>query len=581
MVCHAQGYKSYKARIPNGGAVPHPCKSSTLWEGVGHFLDIGTGPRNPFGLDFAAEGLTWTTNLCRKDSDGDGRTNGQELGDPNCTWTLNSTPTQATGICDPWDSPTCLQNNVTHPLYKTQGDWLKAACKSGDFVCPAKNESGVQKVNLRLANNTAVPSKATTYMCQMFNMEAVLGSRDFHLVSTEPIIGNSEVLHHMGLFGCEDGQEMIDAPFECGMLSSSKCQTTLSVWSVGLSGDCFHPMAGVKLGRTGYKKFAIQYHWNNPNHRTDWTDTSGMKIYYTPNLRQFDAGILVSGVQSFVLPPRRQSLTVSGTCPAGCTRDLMSGPINITKAWNHMHYASIEMSIEIKRNKTHYMYLTDDPVYSYDSPQVYSYTDNPVTLLPGDEIVTKCTYSTANRNHSTLSGEGTYDEMCFGFISYFPSNNFNGEFCISAEPNVSFCAPDAGADMGCPEFYSFFNGTMVGSSSQYTQLVENCQPFSPCLEECVQYLVQLRQSSGCFQGELFELIKSQMLKYHEVGRDMMARMASCEVQVYALLHPPPTESSKLTRVTSSTVDAGALIKASLTSVTSLVLLSTFGLFLYF
>lgn len=30
-------------------------------------------------------GYTWTTALCRMDSDGDGVSNGRELGDPNCT----------------------------------------------------------------------------------------------------------------------------------------------------------------------------------------------------------------------------------------------------------------------------------------------------------------------------------------------------------------------------------------------------------------------------------------------------------------------------------------------------------------
>lgn len=34
----------------------------------------------------------WTVDLCQKDSDGDGKTNGEELGDPNCTWIAGSTP---------------------------------------------------------------------------------------------------------------------------------------------------------------------------------------------------------------------------------------------------------------------------------------------------------------------------------------------------------------------------------------------------------------------------------------------------------------------------------------------------------
>lgn len=46
----------------------------------------------------------WNRTLCEKDSDGDGLTNGQELGDPDCIWTQGSTPTAST--------------NLSHPGYK-------------------------------------------------------------------------------------------------------------------------------------------------------------------------------------------------------------------------------------------------------------------------------------------------------------------------------------------------------------------------------------------------------------------------------------------------------------------------------
>ncbi len=38
----------------------------------------------PNTQDFAKNGHQWTEALCKQDSDGDGKTNGQELGDPDC-----------------------------------------------------------------------------------------------------------------------------------------------------------------------------------------------------------------------------------------------------------------------------------------------------------------------------------------------------------------------------------------------------------------------------------------------------------------------------------------------------------------
>jgi hypothetical protein len=55
----------------------------------------GFGPRNGFGREVAEHldefgDLLWDPNLAVLDSDGDGRTNGQELQDPNGQWQRNT-----------------------------------------------------------------------------------------------------------------------------------------------------------------------------------------------------------------------------------------------------------------------------------------------------------------------------------------------------------------------------------------------------------------------------------------------------------------------------------------------------------
>ena len=45
--------------------------------------------------------LQWNAALCRKDSDGDGLTNGQELGDPDCVWKKGEAPQRTTDITHP------------------------------------------------------------------------------------------------------------------------------------------------------------------------------------------------------------------------------------------------------------------------------------------------------------------------------------------------------------------------------------------------------------------------------------------------------------------------------------------------
>ena len=50
-------------------------------------------------------GFSWTSTLCNADSDGDGQTNGEELGDPDCVWREGTQPAMTTGISHPGRCP--------------------------------------------------------------------------------------------------------------------------------------------------------------------------------------------------------------------------------------------------------------------------------------------------------------------------------------------------------------------------------------------------------------------------------------------------------------------------------------------
>ena len=97
---HAQAYSLYLDRIPNGYNVKDPQNPSRSWPAVGHVTAYG-GEFNPFGDDFDDQGRRWTVELCRMDSDGDGATNGEELGDPDCVWKPGQTPKFSSPITHP------------------------------------------------------------------------------------------------------------------------------------------------------------------------------------------------------------------------------------------------------------------------------------------------------------------------------------------------------------------------------------------------------------------------------------------------------------------------------------------------
>ena len=143
------GYFSYCKTIPNGNNV---VVNGTNWPGVGHLSDSGGGERNSFGLAFAAAGHTWTPDFCAADSDGDGYSNGMELGDPDCIWVPGDTPSRTTDISHPGIASsipmttTEATTTTTAPPTTSGGDGLTAdvdiltGMKAGWGLCAGRSD---------------------------------------------------------------------------------------------------------------------------------------------------------------------------------------------------------------------------------------------------------------------------------------------------------------------------------------------------------------------------------------------------------------------------------------------------------
>lgn len=148
----AQGFQIFVAEIPNGAqyvALGHP--------GLGHVNPTGGGPNNQFGLDFFVKNTTtgrsvgrWTQILCQTDSDGDGQSNGQEMGDPCCIFTKGGVParTALVDLSDPslatsiTSAPTCPSGTDSPAGPSATGVTLYYQCQGG--ACYALSKEDVQ-----------------------------------------------------------------------------------------------------------------------------------------------------------------------------------------------------------------------------------------------------------------------------------------------------------------------------------------------------------------------------------------------------------------------------------------------------
>ncbi|XP_013398635.1 DBH-like monooxygenase protein 1 homolog, partial [Lingula anatina] len=321
----------------------------------------------------------------------------------------------------------------------------------------------------------------------------------YHAVAFEPIIANKDVMHHMILFACGDDVTAGD-PHLCGA-EDLKCETWLTVWTVGLEGQiCTHHNTGAKFGRGSMRHMSLQIHWNNPDLRGDYVDSSGMRIYYTPRLRKYDLGNVQFGQNYLAIPPLSRDYEQHGGCTPYCTKKRLPHPIYLTRTYLHMHHLATAGAMEQYRNGKLIRVIALDPEYQYVTPPIHVH-DPAVEILPGDEVLVRCWYNTLDgdrrRYNTTLFGLGTDAEMCYAFVSYFPAVPRFDQCAQFQSLETGECARKTGRIGEC-DVASFLN---LVSSTLSNEILANCHLSRVCHAQCYLPLQELF-NHVCMKGPL-------------------------------------------------------------------------------
>jgi len=141
-------HSAFVGMIPHGPDVPGS-------KALGHLNGKGAGALSKFGEDFKANDYVWDDALCLLDSDGDGETNGMELGDPCCLWRnkgnrnvpmvegqILSNPGDATRKTGNFPPPVFARNDLINKvaaLTLEGSDRLSLFTQAG-FQCPTLTE---------------------------------------------------------------------------------------------------------------------------------------------------------------------------------------------------------------------------------------------------------------------------------------------------------------------------------------------------------------------------------------------------------------------------------------------------------
>ena len=121
--------------------------------------------------------------------------------------------------------------------------------------------------------------------------------------------------------------------------------------------------------------------------------------------------------------------------------------------------------------------------------------EKPLTVMPGDSFVLKCTYQSRLKKERTFYGPAATDEMCGALIEYYPANT-HYEICANSG-KLEICNGEWAEPNNC-------NVSLVRQiiPEIVTKIMSKCdQTGVKCQPECKRLIQELKLENPCFNGD--------------------------------------------------------------------------------
>nr|CAB3263918.1 DBH-like monooxygenase protein 1 homolog [Phallusia mammillata] len=323
-----------------------------------------------------------------------------------------------------------------------------------------------------LNDNFAVPAVDTYYNCRVLEIPPAINTPQ-HIVQIEGVVqtGNEAHVHHILLYECPvsvNGSSLgVDNRcYDGSPPEHLQCTQLLAAWAIGSSAFVFPNHVGFPIGNADSPKFVLmETHYDNPTLKNDIVDSSGLKITYTPQLRQHDAGVILVGhiVSPFahLIPPNTETFEDYSECGPRCLTDAI-GAANVTSVnafavLLHSHLLGRSLELKHVRNGTELEPIASDNNYDFNYQETRTLPQE-VTIKPDDSLQMLCNYNSKGRSNVTYGGFGTYQEMCVSFLYYYPKIQLTD--CTST--------PDFGVILGY--YLGITNVSVTGQLGPYSTL---------------------------------------------------------------------------------------------------------------
>ncbi|XP_009574381.1 PREDICTED: putative DBH-like monooxygenase protein 2 [Fulmarus glacialis] len=287
------------------------------------------------------------------------------------------------------------------------------------FRSPSTDPKIFFTYDLRL-DNFAVPVEETKYACKFIPLPMV--KQKHHIYKFDPVITphNITLVHHILIYGCGNASVLPSGIDDCYGANPdfSLCSQVLMGWAIGGQTYQFPDEAAVSIGTPLDPQYIrLEIHYSNFDLLPGLIDSSGVRIYYTPELRKHDVGILQTGIFSFPY----------GFCNSS-QFDEMNGmavpDMHVFAYLLHTHLAGRGLKAVQYRNGEQLVIICEDNKYDFGLQEIRNMKEI-VIVKSGDEVLVECNFQTLDRSQSTFGGPSTMNEMCLTFLFYYPRNNIS------------------------------------------------------------------------------------------------------------------------------------------------------------
>ncbi|KYO37527.1 DBH-like monooxygenase protein 1 precursor isoform A [Alligator mississippiensis] len=294
-----------------------------------------------------------------------------------------------------------------------------------------------------------VPVEETTYACTFLPLPMV--KKKHHIYKFAPVITphNVTLIHHILVYACGNASVLPSGVSDCYGADPdfALCSQVLVGWAVGGGDYTFPDDTGISIGTPLDPQYIrLEIHYSNFDLLTGLIDSSGIRLFFTPNLRKYDMGVLQTGVFTFpvhFIPPGSPAYHSYGLCNSSQFEEMNGTPVPDMHVFGyllHTHLTGRGVRVVQYRNGKQLGFICADNKYDFNLQETRDLKEI-LIVKAGDEILVECTFETLDRTGITFGGPSTLNEMCLAFLFYYPRSNISS--CMGY-PDIQYIAQALG-----------------------------------------------------------------------------------------------------------------------------------------